>query len=251
MSSVNIYGINIKNTSLEETIRLLKEELKKPGLFTIATPNTEICMHAKKDKGLQDLINSFDLVLADGIGLIYASKIRNHPLKERVTGYDVSIELLNLSEDMDLDFYFLGGKPGVVEDAKIQVEKNYPNARVCGTHHGYFSQEEESSIVDDINKSRPDVIFVGLGFPKQEQFIQRNKDKLDQGIIIGNGGVLDILGGRANRAPDIFIKLNLEWFYRLITNPSRLKRQLALPQFMFNILIDKNSVKKGDQADND
>lgn len=246
MDKVKIFGINIKNTSLVKTMDLLENRLDKEGLFTIATPNTEIAMRAKDQPELAGLVNSFDLVVPDGIGLIYASKIKKLPLKERVTGFDISIELLKLGKKRPITFYFLGGKPGISKAAKENVERDYAGVKVVGERDGYFSLNDEEKIVEEISSLRPDVIFVGLGFPKQEGFISRNKDKIDGKIIIGNGGVLDILAGVSNRAPDIFIKLNLEWFYRLIKNPSRLGRQLAIPRFMISVLTNKDSVLKGE-----
>lgn len=108
---------------------------------------------------------------------------------------------------------------------------------------GVDNSEEEKNIIDEINSKNVNIIFVGLGFPKQEIWIDKNFHKIKANIIIGNGGVLDILAGQAKRAPKIFIKLNLEWFYRLITNPSRFKRQLAIPKFLVSILLDKKSVQ--------
>lgn len=246
MKTVKIFGINIKNTSLKEVMSLLEEKLKGDRLFTIATPNTEIAMRAKDEPALADLINSFDLVVPDGIGLIYASKIRKHPLKERVTGFDISIELLKLGSKMPLKLYILAGKPGISEIAAKNVENDYTGIEVVGNRNGYFSLEEESDIVYNINEANSDIIFVGLGFPKQEEFISRNREKIKSKIIIGNGGVTDILAGESKRAPEIFIKLHLEWFYRLLQEPSRITRQLALPRFIINVLLDKKSVLEGD-----
>lgn len=246
MKKVKIFGINIANTTLLETRSLLENKLNGSELFTIATPNTEITMMAKDNKKYAELVNSFDLVLPDGIGLIYASKMKKLPLAERVTGYDISIELLKLGRERPIYLFILAGKPGISEQAKINVEKDYPGVKVVGERNGYFSQDDEDGIINMINASNPDVIFVGLGFPKQEEFIFRNKDKLKGKIIIGNGGVTDILAGVMNRAPEIFIKMNLEWFYRLLKQPSRFKRQLAIPKFMYNVVINKNSVEEGD-----
>jgi N-acetylmannosaminyltransferase (EC 2.4.1.187) len=99
-------------------------------------------------------------------------------------------------------------------------------------------------VIEDINRSKPDIIFVGFGFPKQELWIDKNKDKINATVMIGNGGVIDVLSGRVNRAPDIFIKLNLEWFYRLIKNPSRIKRQIYLPMFLIKVIFDKNAINQ-------
>lgn len=251
MEKVSIFGVEICNISFEENIIILRDFLQSKKLNRIYTPNTEIVMTAKKDKNLQDLINRAELVIADGIGLIYGSKMRKKPLKERVTGFDTSVELLKLADELGLNLYFLGGVEGVAKDAAINVEKKYKNLKVAGFHNGYFmgshmeveNSSEENSIIEEINSKNVHIIFVGLGFPKQEIWIDKNYHKLKAKIIIGNGGVLDILAGKAKRAPEIFIKLNLEWFYRLISDPSRIKRQLSIPKFLFSILVDKKSVR--------
>lgn len=245
---INIFGINIENLTNDEAMDILTDELKTDGLFTIATPNTEIVMQSKKNLEYQVLVNSFDMVVPDGIGLIYASKIKKLPLKERVTGFDLSVGLLEKSADIPFNLYILAGKPGVSERAAKNIENDYSGVTVVGNRNGYFTHDEEDSIIDNINSSNPDVIFVGLGFPKQEEFIRRNKDRINAKIIIGNGGATDIFAGDINRAPDIFIRLNLEWFYRLLSDPKRIKRQMAIPQFLFNIVVNKDSVKKGEKS---
>lgn len=244
MKKVNIFGIEIDNLSLKETMDLLEKKLEADKLFTIATPNTEIAMEAKNKPDLARLINSFNLVVPDGIGLIKASKMRKLPLKERVTGFDISMELLKLGKRRPLSLYILASKEGRSQMAADNIHKTYPGVKVVGNRNGYFTEDDEAEIIENINALSPDVVFVGLGFPKQEDFISRNKDKIKAKIIIGNGGVTDILAGVSKRAPDIFIKLHLEWFYRLLQEPSRFKRQLALPKFIINVLVDKDSVKE-------
>ncbi|MBU5669891.1 WecB/TagA/CpsF family glycosyltransferase [Peptoniphilus sp. MSJ-1] len=250
MKKVKIFGVEIQNIDAKENEEILRKFLKSDKLNRIYTPNTEIVMAAKRDENLKNLINSADLVLCDGIGLVYASKIRNKPIKERVTGFDTSIKLLELADEMGLNLYFLGGKEGVAREAAQNVSEKYKNLNVVGYHNGYFnskldgeSSREEEKIIDDINKLGADIVFVGFGFPRQEKWIDLHKDDINAKVIIGNGGVLDILSGRANRAPDIFIKLGLEWLYRLISNPSRIKRQIDLPKFLLAVLRDKNSVE--------
>ena len=252
MEKVKIFGVEIFDISNDDCENILRDFLKSDKLNKIYTPNTEIVMAAKRDENLKDLINSGDLVLADGIGLIHASKMRKKPLKERVTGFDTSIKLLELADEMGLNLYFLGGKEGVAKDAASAVNKKYKNANVVGYHNGYFNSridgensKEEKKIIEEINDKDVDIVFVGFGFPRQEKWIDEFKDEIKAKIIIGNGGVLDILSGRANRAPDVFIKLGLEWLYRLIKNPSRIKRQIDLPKFLFAVLKDKNSVEWG------
>lgn len=251
MDSIKIFGVKILNTTLDDIVKVLEENLKGDKLKTIYTPNTEIVMAAKDDKKLRDLINEGDIVIPDGIGLIYASRIKKKPLKERVTGFDTSIKLLEIANKNGYSLYLLGGKEGVAKTAAENISKNYPNIKISGFHHGYFkgshlgieNQAEEKEIIYEINKLNPDIIFVGLGFPKQELWIHANKDKIKARVIIGNGGVMDILSGNSKRAPEIYQKLGLEWLYRLIKEPSRIKRQLVLPKFMLKVIFTKNVIE--------
>ncbi len=251
VNRVSIFGVNIFNVDFREAMEIVENFLKGDGCKKIFTPNTEIVMEAKEHSYLRDLVNLADLVIPDGIGLIYASKLRGKPLKERVTGYDVSMELLKIANRDNLRLYLLGGKPGVSQKAAENIEKKYPNIDIVGNHHGYFkgvhlgeeNSQEEREIIEEINRLKPHIIFLGLGFPKQEVWINEYSNILESKVIIGNGGVIDILAENAKRAPDIFIKLNLEWFYRLISDPSRIKRQIAIPKFIFSVLTDRDSVK--------
>ena len=195
MDMVKIFGVNICNTTLDETVNLLETYLKENKLRTIYTPNTEIVMAAKKDEELRDLINKGDLILADGIGLIYGSKIKKKPLKERVTGFDTSIKLLEIANTNSYSLYLLGGKDGIAKVAADNIMGKYPNINVVGYHHGYFkgshlglkNEPEEKAIIDEINKLNPDIIFVGFGFPKQEIWIDSNKDIITGKVIIEIG----------------------------------------------------------------
>lgn len=236
---------------LNEANNRVEEFLKQESIKTIYTPNTEIVMACKEDEKLREIVNSGDLIIPDGIGLIHASNIKNKPLKERVTGFDLSIKILEIANREGYSLYLLGGKDGVAKEAGKNIEKNYPNINIVGYHHGYFKgshigekeHPEELAIIDEIVKKKPDIIFVGLGFPKQEIWIEENKDRLPSKVIIGNGGTMDILSGNTKRAPEIFQRLGLEWLYRLIKEPSRIKRQLVLPKFMLQVLFGKNVVE--------
>ena len=251
MDSIKIFGVRIHNTTLMEVTNLLREYLKGDKLSVIYTPNTEIVMAAKDDQSLKELLNRADLVIPDGIGLIYGSKIKKKPLKERVTGFDTSMKLLNIANENSYSIFLLGGKDGVSKIAAENIKKDYPNIQIAGYQHGYFKgshlglvdTEEEKEILNTINKLNPDIIFVGLGFPMQEKWIDANKDILNSRVIIGNGGVMDILAGNSKRAPEIYQKFGLEWFYRLMQNPSRIKRQLVIPKFMLQVLFGKDVIE--------
>lgn len=251
MDIVKIFGVNIHNISMEENQRILEEYLESPGLKKIFTPNTEIVMAAKDDENIRNIINRADLILADGIGLIYGSRMKKKPLKERVTGYDTSIKLLEIANENSYSLYLLGGKEGIARKAAENIKKDYPNITISGYHNGYFKgshlnlkdEAEEKKIIDEINEKSPDIIFIGLGFPKQELWIDANGDRLNSKVIIGNGGVMDVLSGNAKRAPEVWQKLGLEWFYRLMKEPSRIKRQLAIPKFVVSVILNKDAVE--------
>lgn len=251
MKTVEIFGVKIDNITFEEATREVEEYLKGDTLKVIYTPNPEIVMGAKDDSRLRNLINDGDMVTADGIGLIYASRIKKKPLKERVTGYHLSIKLLEIANENNYSIYLLGGKDGIANMAAVNIAKDYPNVKIAGFHHGYFkgshqgneNHEEEIKIINDINKSNPDIIFLGLGFPNQENWIDANRDRIKGRLIIGNGGVIDILSGNTKDTPEIYRKVGLEWLYRLVKNPSRIKRQLVIPKFIFKVVFGKDVIR--------
>lgn len=251
MEKIRIFGVEIDNLTLKDAEEKAKEYLKGNKLKTICTPNTEIVMAAKDDVSLQKLINGNDLIIPDGIGLIYGSRIRKKPLKERVTGFDLSMKLLEIANKNSYSIFLLGGVEGVAKKASENINKKYPNIRVAGVHNGYFkgshnghdNHEDEKKIIEMINNSKPDIIFVGLGFPKQEIWISKNKNRIYGKVIIGNGGTMDVIAGKAKRAPEVFQRLGLEWLYRLLKEPSRIKRQIALPKFMLAVLFNKDAVQ--------
>lgn len=254
MNKISIMDVGLNNTNKAEAKRIIDERLEDGGdeIFTIFTPNTEIIMFCNKDSELKRIINKGSLVLADGIGLIYASKIRRVPIKERVTGFDTSVEILKIAVEKGYKVFLLGGAPGIAGKASENISREYGDV-VCGHQHGYFKgqhigypdHEEEREIIKRINDLKPDIMFVGLGSPKQEKWIEYHRNKLDTNIIIGNGGTIDVLSGNVKRAPQFFQKLGLEWLYRLLADPKRIKRQILLPVFMFKILFGpKNIVKK-------
>lgn len=248
--NIRIFGVKIDKLTLKETVKQVKKYLEEDLTRTIYTPNTEIVMEARKDEELKSILNQGDIVIPDGIGLVYASRIKKKPLPERVTGFDLSLELINLSDKFGYSLFFLGGEEGIANEAKIKVEENYPNVKIVGTNNGYFKgahigysgHEEEKEVIRKINDANTDILFVGFGAPKQEKWIQQNKDKLNCKIIIGNGGTVDVLAGKVKRAPEIYQKLGLEWLYRLIKDPKRIKRQISLPLFILAVLFSKEKV---------
>ncbi|MFW5648212.1 MAG: WecB/TagA/CpsF family glycosyltransferase [Candidatus Alkaliphilus sp. MAG34] len=233
-----IMGISIDRVNMEEAYNRFKMFMGKNKLHTIYTPNTEIIMMAQHDYELKEILNTGDLVIPDGIGLVYASKILGKQLKERVTGVDLMTRILQYCNKEERSIFILGGKPGIAELATKNITKVFPQIEIKGVRDGYFKEEEEQCIIDTINTLEPDVLFVALGVPRQEKWI--NKHHLKVRVAMGVGGSIDIWAGTVKRAPIFFQRLGLEWLYRLFKEPWRYRRMAVLPKFLINVIINKN-----------
>ncbi len=238
--TVEILGVHIDKITADDALKKALELLHTPEVSAIYTPNPEIVMAAHEDKSFRDILNAADLCTPDGIGVVYAAKMLDEPVPERVAGFDLTCGILESISKTGEGVFLFGAKPGVAEKAKASLEKQYPGLCVCGTHDGYFKPEDEDGIVEQINDSGAKLLLVCLGAPKQEKWIHKNRDRLTVNLCMGVGGALDVFAGEAKRAPDVFIKCNLEWLYRFCKQPSRIGRFAKLPQFMMVVRKEKN-----------
>jgi len=237
--TVDILGVRIDRVNLTDAQNKVLDFLKEDKLHMIFTPNSEIIMAVQKDQHLMDVLNNADMLIADGIGVVYASKILGKPLPERVAGFDLASRLIPILANNHYSLYIFGGAPGVAEIAKAKLEEKNPGLRIVGVHDGYFDSQKEQEIINDINSKKPDVLFVCLGAPKQEKWIYEHREQLHVKVCMGIGGSVDVFAGKAKRAPEIYQKLGLEWFYRLMKEPWRYKRMLALPKFAWTVILER------------
>ena len=233
--TVDILGVNIDKITAEYALKKAERYVRTPGVSVIYTPNPEIVMAAYENPEFRKVLNEADMCTPDGIGVVYASRMIHNPVPERVAGFDLACGLLESISKTGESVFLFGAAPGVAETAKARLEEKYPGLKVAGTHHGYFKPEEEAEIVEEINASGASLLFVCLGAPKQEKWIHRNRERLRVNLCMGVGGALDVFAGNVKRAPEFFIKCNLEWFYRFCKQPSRLGRFAALPKFMLTV----------------
>lgn len=233
--TVDILGVLVDRSDFQTALSTAKEYLNADCSHAIYTPNPEIIMHAYRDKAYMDVLNRADMVVPDGIGVVYGSKIVGKPVKERVAGYDLSCALLKHAGNQNKKVYLFGGKPGVAEKAAERMKETFPGIQIVGVTHGYHKTYDHVSA--EIAETNADIVLVCLGAPKQELWIDANKDATGAKILIGAGGSLDVFAGMVKRAPAFFRKLNLEWFYRLIKQPSRAGRMLDLPRFAIKVLF--------------
>lgn len=236
-NKVNILGVKVDKVNIPSVVRKIMKFIDCEGNRVVYTPNSEMIMQAYRNDDFKNVLNSADIVTADGIGVVYASKILKNPISERCSGYDIACELLKHLEKSGKSVYLFGSKPGVPETAKVNIIKKHPKLNVVGVSNGYFDEKREQEIINDINEKNPDVVFVCLGVPKQEYWIYNHKNQLNAKVFIGLGGTLDVFAGNVKRAPDIYIKLGLEWLYRLIKEPKRFIRMLDLPKFAMTVIL--------------
>ncbi len=233
--TVNILGVNIDKITAKDALLKAEGFANSDGVSVIYTPNPEIVMAAYEDEEFKNVLNSSDMCVPDGIGVVYGAKMIGNPLPERVAGFDLSKGLIEKLSKTGGSVFLFGSKPGIAELAGENLVKEYPGIKIAGTRDGYFKESDEQEIIDAINASNANLLLVCLGAPKQEKWIYKNKDKLNVNLCIGAGGSLDVFAGAVNRAPEIFIKLNLEWFYRFCKQPSRIGRFMALPKFILTV----------------
>ncbi|OGY44449.1 MAG: hypothetical protein A2729_02180 [Candidatus Buchananbacteria bacterium RIFCSPHIGHO2_01_FULL_39_14] len=243
MTKVEILGVKIDNLSLQEILEKVSQFLESKNQHFIVTPNPEFLVAAEKDKNFKEILNYADIVCADGIGLIYAAKFLGKILW-RTTGVDLLWAICHLAEQKNCSIYFLGAAEGVAEKTVAVLKKYFPHLIIAGAQSGGLiadPKQIESRLIYEISKTKPKIIFVALGQVKQEKWIFYHLDKLPSvKVAIGVGGAFDYLAGEVNRAPEIIRTLGLEWLYRLINQPGRLKRVInAVVIFPFLIIKSK------------
>ena len=236
---VNILGFDFLNSSFNDFMDKIKERINQRQNTFVVTANPEIVVAALNDNQYAETIKKADYLVPDGVGIVMGANILGSDMSERITGYDVLLDLLAWGNQNHKSAYFLGAKPEVIADLKTIIPQKYPDLSVAGYHDGYFNDSDE--IAAEIAQNKPDMVFVALGFPKQEYFIEKYRQQND-GLWIGLGGSFDVLSGHVQRAPQFWINHRIEWLYRLIKEPTRFKRMLALPKFIR--LVKKQNKQK-------
>ncbi|MTV82353.1 WecB/TagA/CpsF family glycosyltransferase [Secundilactobacillus folii] len=228
-SHVTVLGVPFINTTQKAFLTAIESRITARHNTFIVTANPEIVMYAREHPDYQNILAGADYITPDGIGILKGAAIIGTPMSERITGYDTMLSLLSWGNRNDKSVYLVGAKPDVISDVARVVATQYPHLKVVGTHDGYF--QDFNPIAADIEVQQPDMVFLAVGFPKQEQLIAQYRHQND-GLWMGVGGSFDVLSGHTKRAPKFFQNHHLEWFYRLITEPSRIGRMMVLPKYL-------------------
>lgn len=243
--TITILGVQIDRVTRDEAGEITEGLVKNSNKTCkmIFAPNVEFIMMAQKDKEFFDLLKESSLSTPDSIGVIIGAKLQGKSFKERIPGQSYFRKIIELSNEKGYSIYMLGGKPGIPQKAKENLEKLFPNVNIVGVHDGFFDENQEKEVIKEINELQPNVLFVALGAPRQEKWIYKHKDELKVDVATGQGGTYDYEAGRIKRAPIWIQKIGMEWFWRLCREPKRIKRQIVLPIYLLKVLFAKDKTK--------
>ena len=234
---IDVLGVGFDNMTMEEAVARSVELIHQEGFHYVVTPNPEIVEVCRENLAAKIAVNGADLVLPDGIGVIKGAAMLGTPLKEKTPGIEFAGHLMERMAGEGLSLYLLGAKPGVAEKAAENLRAQYPGLVIAGTHDGYF--KEDGPVVEDIRQSGADVVFVCLGAPKQELWMEKNGPATGAHLLCGLGGSLDVFAGVVERAPKFWSDHGLEWLYRLCKEPKRIGRMMKLPLFLVHVKQEK------------
>ncbi len=232
---VSILGVPVDRLTLQQAVETIRCAWRENRFLHVVTANAEMLYRCRQDQALQEIIKAAVLVSADGAGVVLASRILKCAVPQRVAGFDLMLACLQEAARTSLPLYFLGSRQSVLEQAAAKAREDYPGINIVGCHHGYFQEGEEEAILEEICQLRPALLLVAMGVPKQEKWIARYREKLPSCVVIGVGGSFDVLAGKTRRAPLWMQRAGLEWFYRLLKEPSRLGRTAVLPLFLLSV----------------
>ncbi len=237
---IEILGIPVHAVTMADTLALIEQYMAEPRLHQIATVNPEFVMAAQDHPDFRRVLRAADLCLPDGVGLLFAARRQGRPLPERVPGSELVYHLARQAAECGWPLFLLGAAPGVAEEAGEILRGLYPALTIAGTYAGSPDAAENDDIVRRINDSGAALLFVAYGAPKQDEWIARNRTNLPAvRVAVGVGGSLDFVTGRSVRAPVWMQRLGLEWLHRLIKEPWRWRRMLALPRFAWRVVFGR------------
>ncbi len=238
--SLFILGVKVHNVTTHQALALIERYMDEPRVHQIATVNPEFVMAAQNNVSFRHVLNSADLCIPDGIGLIFAGRWLGNPLQERVAGSDLVYKLAAMAASHGWRLFLLGAAPGVADQAAKMFRTKYPELDIAGTYSGSPALDENADLVRRVNESGADILFVAYGALAQDLWIARNAEVLENvRLAIGVGGSLDFATGRAVRAPKWIQRIGLEWLYRLFREPWRWRRMSTLPQFSIRVILSR------------
>jgi N-acetylglucosaminyldiphosphoundecaprenol N-acetyl-beta-D-mannosaminyltransferase len=232
-----LLGLDVHAATMDQVLALCRAAAAQRRPLSIGVVNAAKLVNMQRETALREAVESSDLILADGMSVVWASRVLGRPLPERVAGIDLFERLIDLAEREGLSVYFLGAEADVLDRAIRVVRERHPRLRIAGSHHGYFGAGEEEQLAGEIGASSPDFLFIGMTSPKKEIFLARWGDQIGAAVCHGVGGSFDVIAGKVRRAPVVWQRLGLEWLYRLLQEPRRLWRRYLVTNTVFAWLV--------------
>jgi N-acetylglucosaminyldiphosphoundecaprenol N-acetyl-beta-D-mannosaminyltransferase len=241
---VSLYGVPFSKMNMQQTVDYLVQAVESQRSHRIVTGNPIMLMAGLEDSAFHKTLMTADLVVPDGAGVVWAARHVGHPVPERVAGFDLMHELLREGDRRHWKVYLLGTTQEIISLAHDNLKRQYPGVRFVGYRDGYFTDRDDGAVIAAIREAKPDLLFVARSLMTQEPWLAKYQDALQVPVMMGIGGSFDVVAGKLKRAPAIFRKLGLEWFYRLLQEPTRYKRMLVLPRFALKVMKDGEKVLK-------
>ena len=236
---VTVLDVLIDAISMSEATAQLEQFISEKTPHLVATANAEMVMLAQEDNELAAILAKSHLVVPDGAGVVWAARHQGYTMVERVAGYDLAQNLLLEASKKGYRVFMFGSQPDIVAKAKTVALARYPGLCIVGTRHGFFTTQDEPAIIQTITATKPDILLAALGVPRQEKWLARNLTKLNVPVSMGVGGTFDVMAGAVKRAPLWMQRTSLEWLFRLLCQPKRAIRMLALPRFALKVMLGK------------
>jgi N-acetylglucosaminyldiphosphoundecaprenol N-acetyl-beta-D-mannosaminyltransferase len=243
MPYVSLYGVKVSKLNLQDTAELLAQAVANRQTTQVITANPIMLMTALEQPEYMAMMRRADLVVPDGTGVVWAARHIGEPVAEKVAGIDLMHQLLARGEKAGWRVFLLGTSPETIQITADKLRSLYPKLQLVGVRNGYFQADQDEEVIRQIRDAAPDLLFVGRAADTQEPWIDRYRSELQVPVMMGIGGSFDVIAGKLKRAPNIFIRLRLEWLYRLIQEPWRYKRMLLLPKFVVKVIRDKEKVR--------
>lgn len=244
LSTVSLYGVKISRLTMADTVRYLTEAIRLRKPHQVVTINPIILMAGLDNPDYMAMLRRAELIVPDGTGVVWAAGYIGRPVAERVPGIELTHRLLEIGEQFGWKVYLLGTSPETIRIAAEKLRERYPKIQWAGVRDGFFGEAQNDEVVAEIVRAAPDILLVGRNTWGQDPWIDRYRDRLNVPVMMGVGGSFDVIAGKLKRAPAAFRRLRLEWLYRLLQEPKRFPRMLALPKFVVKVVREKENLKK-------
>ncbi len=235
----NILGVGVDNLTRAQAIVRILRMIEQGGVHHILLLNPFKLMRIRLSGDLSVISNQADMRLASGAGIGCASAILKRKLKERIPTLSFMMDIIRIAEIKEYSIFIVGGRPEITERVYNNIKKSFPDIRIVGRHGGYFNETREKSVIEAMRKSEANIIFVGLGFPKEDKWIGKIRNEFSNTVFVGVGGYLDVISGEIRKAPNFFMERDLDWFYRILIRPWRIHRLIMVGFFYTQALLKR------------